>query len=78
MSARTIGRNDHQERALRIERGEVVCPRRGLVDIEDCWDCGEYRGLADGRTESLVCGLSEESLASALWTLEGGTSSQRA
>ena len=32
------------ERALRVERGEVMCPRRGPVDIERCWVCREYRG----------------------------------
>ena len=78
MSARTTGRKDPSERALRIERGEVVCPRRGIVDIEACWVCPEYRGLADGRVESLVCGLSDDSIAGAFWPLERGPSSQRA
>jgi hypothetical protein len=63
-------RTSRFERALRIEAGEVVCPRRGIVDIEDCWVCPQYRGLSQGHTESMMCGLSEESLASALWALD--------
>ena len=71
MSARSsTGRLDRTERALRVEAGQVVCPRRGLVDIEDCWICPHYRGLWDGRVESLICGLTEESLASAFWALD--------
>jgi hypothetical protein len=78
MSARRTGLRDPSERALRVDRGQVVCPRRGTVDIEDCWVCREYRGLADGQVESLICGLSEDSVASAFWTLEQGASGQRA
>jgi hypothetical protein len=71
MSARTNPwRLEPAERALRVEAGQVVCPRRGVVDIEACWTCPEYRGLTDGRSEHVVCGLSEESLASAVWALD--------
>ena len=51
MSARTTGRKGRSELALRIEGGKVSCPRRGIIDIEDCWVCREYGGLADGRVE---------------------------
>jgi hypothetical protein len=71
MSARTNPwRLESAERALRVEAGQVVCPRRGVVDIEACWTCPEYRGLTDGQSEHVVCGLSEESLASAVWALD--------
>jgi hypothetical protein len=78
MSARDTGRTDPAERALRIERGEVVCPRWGIVDIEVCWVCRDYGGLAEGWHESLICGASEDLVASAFWPLERGPSNQRA
>ena len=43
------------ERVLGIEAGQVVCPRRGIVDIEDCWTCPAYHGLSTGHIEGLVC-----------------------
>jgi hypothetical protein len=71
MSTRTdLWRLDPAERALRVEAGQVVCPRRGVVDIETCWICPDYRGLTDGGSEYLVCGLSEESLATAVWAID--------
>jgi hypothetical protein len=66
------GRARSHERRLRIEAGQVVCPRRGIADIEACWSCPQYRGLSEARSEYLVCGLSEESLASAVWALDHG------
>jgi hypothetical protein len=30
-------------RILIIEAWQVVCPRPGLVDIEQCWTCPAYR-----------------------------------
>lgn len=78
MSARTNRRRlDPAEQALRVEAGQVVCPRRGVVDIEACWICPDYRGLTDGRWESVVCGLSEESLASAVWALDHDRRAER-
>jgi hypothetical protein len=53
----TRGRADRDERVLAVEAGRVICPRRGSVDIERCWTCGEYRGLTSGRVEGLRCGL---------------------
>lgn len=44
------------ERILAIEAGQVVCQRRGIVDIEDCWTCPSYQGLSSGRIEGLLCG----------------------
>jgi hypothetical protein len=58
------------ERSLRVEAGQVVCPRRGGVDIEECWACPDYRGLGTGRVETLMCGMSTNSLATALWALD--------
>ena len=62
--------SDPPERALRIERGQVMCPRRGPVDIERCWVCREYRGMADAHVESLVCGLTEDAVASGFWAID--------
>lgn len=46
-------RADH--RILTVEAGQVVCPRRGIVDIEQCWVCPAYRGGAPGVADGLVC-----------------------
>ena len=64
------GRRDASERSLCVEAGQVACPRRGIVDIEDCWICPDYRGLADGHVESLVCAVSNEWVAGAIWALD--------
>ena len=61
--------SDPPERALRVERGQVMCPRRGPVDIERCWVCREYRGMADAHVEWLVCGLTEDAVESGLWAV---------
>jgi hypothetical protein len=37
------------------EAGQVVCPVRGLVDIERCWMCPAYRGLARDVPDGLLC-----------------------
>jgi hypothetical protein len=44
-----------RERELAVEAGQVVCPRRGIVDIEICFQCSRFGGLQDGATERLVC-----------------------
>ena len=49
-------REPRPDRVLTIEAGQVVCPRRGVVDLELCWMCPAYRGLSAGRVEGLVCG----------------------
>lgn len=43
------------ERILTVEEGQVMCPRRGIVDIEDCWMSPAYRGLTGGQVEGLAC-----------------------
>ena len=43
------------QRVFTIEAGQVVCPNRGVMDVEDCWVCPAYRGLSTGPTEGLVC-----------------------
>lgn len=45
-----------RERVLAVEAGQVVCPRRGIVDLESCWICPAYRGLTTGPREGLICG----------------------
>jgi hypothetical protein len=59
-AARSRHVSDRPERALRIEDGRVICPRRGLVDISRCWQCPDYRGMSAGRVEGLICGASFE------------------
>ncbi len=49
------------ELPLVIEAGQVVCPRRGTVDIERCFPCRDYRGLEHSRAERLVCGTADGS-----------------
>jgi hypothetical protein len=46
---------DRDERVLAVEAGQVVCPRRGIVDIEDCFICESYRGFREGHIEGMVC-----------------------
>jgi hypothetical protein len=43
------------ERILAVEAGQVVCPRRGIVDIAECWLCPAYLGMSGGHVEGLVC-----------------------
>jgi hypothetical protein len=43
------------ERVLAVEEGQVVCPRRGFIDIETCFACSRFRGFQEGITEDLVC-----------------------
>jgi hypothetical protein len=43
-------------RVLAVEGGQVVCPRRGIVDLELCWECPAYRGLTTGQREGVLCG----------------------
>ena len=45
-----------RERVLAVEGGQVVCPRRGIVDLELCWGCPAYRGLTTGPREGVICG----------------------
>jgi hypothetical protein len=59
--------SDGTRRSLEIEGGQVVCPRRGIVDIERCWTCRDYRGLGTGRTEGLLCAASTASILDSLW-----------
>lgn len=54
------------ERTLAIEAGQVVCQRRGIVDIEDCWICPSYHGLSSGRIEGLICGAQGSALPQAI------------
>lgn len=44
------------EQALSVEAGQVVCPRRGVVDLELCFVCPHFDGFQEGITEDLVCG----------------------
>ena len=50
-------------RILTVEAGQVVCPRRGSVDIEQCWVCPAYRGPAEGVVDGLVCATEPTTLA---------------
>ena len=66
------------ERTLAIEAGQVVCPRRGIVDIEDCWTCSAYRGLSSGRIEGLICGADGFTMPRAIRSLVGPFSDEAA
>ena len=46
-----------RERVLAVEEGQVVCPRRGIVDLELCWTCPAYQGLTTGSREGVLCGM---------------------
>ena len=48
---------------LRVEAGQVVCPRQGIVDLERCWACPDYDGLSGGRAEGVVCKADLEDVA---------------
>ena len=48
-------RGRHDERVLAIEAGQVVCPHRGIVDLERCWMCPAYVGLSTSRIEGVIC-----------------------
>jgi hypothetical protein len=60
-----------RERVLAVEAGQVVCPRRGTVDLERCWVCPAYRGLTTGRREGVMCGTEPDFLLplAARWPL---------
>ncbi len=48
---------------LAVEAGQVVCPLRGLVDVERCFFCRQYVGFQDGPVERLICHANEETEA---------------
>jgi len=57
-------------RVLAVEGGQVVCPRRGIVDLETCWACPAYRGLTTGPREGVMCGTEPVFLSiAARWPL---------
>ncbi len=58
-------RSEPREHLLAVEAGQVMCPRRGLVDLESCWVCPAYRGLSTGRVEGLLCATESTLLSSA-------------
>lgn len=55
MQVHRISNERSQHRILEVEAGQVVCPRRGIVDVERCWVCPAYDGLSAGRIEGVVC-----------------------
>jgi hypothetical protein len=56
---------------LAVEAGQVVCPRRGIIDIERCFTCPGYRGFREGRIETLVCSVDRATGATILpWVPE--------
>ena len=57
-------------RVLAVDGGQVVCPRRGIVDLEMCWVCLAYRGLTTGTREGVICGTEPVFLSiAARWPL---------
>lgn len=55
MELHRISKERSEHRILAVEAGQVVCPRRGIVDLERCWVCPAYDGLSSGRIEGVVC-----------------------
>jgi hypothetical protein len=43
------------ERTLTVEAGQVVCPRRGVTDIEECYICPNFRRVTDDFDGSVRC-----------------------
>jgi hypothetical protein len=43
------------EQVLTVEVGRVVCPHRGSVDVELCFNCSQFCGFQEGGGEGLVC-----------------------
>lgn len=52
---RWLRRQNPEEHVLPVEAGQIVCPRRGIVDVESCFLCSRFRGFQEGITEGLVC-----------------------
>lgn len=52
--SRSSGRPSSQ-RVLAVEGGQVLCPRRGVVDIEGCWVCPAYQGMSGGPMGGVLC-----------------------
>ena len=55
MKQHHIARERSDDRVLVVEAGQVVCPRKGIVDMERCWVCPAYDGLSTGRFEGVIC-----------------------
>lgn len=55
MDLRRVGKEPSRHRTLAVDDGEVVCPRRGVVDLELCWACPAYGGLSEGRVQGVIC-----------------------
>lgn len=46
--SRQQGSEDRHCLVLTIEAGQVVCPSRGIRDIESCFACRRFGGLSRG------------------------------
>lgn len=55
MKSHRVTRIARPDRVLPIEAGQVMCPRRGVVDLERCWICASYDGLSTGHLEGVIC-----------------------
>ena len=63
MELRRVVKQPRRYRTLAVEDGEVVCPRRGVVDLELCWVCPAYGGLSGGRVQGVICTMNLSDLA---------------
>ena len=52
---RTILPRPNRTLTLATEAGQVVCPRRGIIDLEHCFSCSSFRGSATIDPETIVC-----------------------
>lgn len=41
--------------SLPTEAGQVVCPRRGIIDMEHCFACSAFLGPATADPDTIVC-----------------------
>jgi hypothetical protein len=53
-----VARNDRVARRP-IHEGQVACPRRGTVDVVECFGCRFSDGLTTDHIERVMCRWSE-------------------
>jgi hypothetical protein len=70
------GSQPRVQQGLPVEAGQVVCPRRGVVDLELCFSCPHFGGFQEGITEDLVCNYeSVPGIPGFTWGVEVGSRS---
>jgi len=58
----------HKPESHFIDQGRVLCPLRGDIDVEQCFDCPSLKAIQlDGREPQVTC----EPLRAGLWRMPG-------